>query len=548
VSYLLELLGRGLQGEMADLLDRYFRSGPTCSIEQLKASCRQHPDWPDLHLQLGLAYLRAVQVPEAITYLARACRRKPDYLAARLALAAAHEENGDPTAAMEQLRIANQTHPGETHIIFAIGFCCEKLRRPLEAAEAYRDVVGRDPSFRLARERLAAVAVLTGDLDEAVEQYRALQQAEPHLTWLHSALAHLYYRAGNYEQAVEEFETAIAMEPENWALLDDEVESLVADGQVRQAIERLHELLENQGPFADLHVRLGDLYSQTGDDDAATKHYLQALEVQPGYLEAMVKLGTHHLICARWEQAAETFHQAADLNDRVLANYVGMGVAQAAGGNQAQAVNSFELAGAVEPNSTLLLTEMARLQLKAAAADEFVRNFQKDELPPDEPIGLDRDDLLGRQTAVHAEQVRRHPRHADLRYRYGVLLRASGNLGEAMGQFAQAVEINPTYVQAVIKLGITQQELGLTDEAVETFKRALELRPEYVDLHYRLGLLFTDRRRFEEAVQHMEQAAAGAPDNEQIRASVALALQNMGLMDRAAATWRSLWKIHHARA
>jgi lipopolysaccharide biosynthesis regulator YciM len=67
-----------------------------------------------------------------------------------------------------------------------------------------------------------------------------------------------------------------------------------------------------------------------------------------------------------------------------------------------------------------------------------------------------------------------------------------------------------------------------------------------VDLHYRLGLLYTDRREFDKAVQHMEQAAEGAPDNQQIRASLALSLQNMGLMDRAAATWRSLWRLHHA--
>ena len=71
--------------------------------------------------------------------------------------------------------------------------------------------------------------------------------------------------------------------------------------------------------------------------------------------------------------------------------------------------------------------------------------------------------------------------------------------------------------------------IATSDEAIETFKLALELEPTYVDLHYRLGLLYTDRRMFEDAVRHMEIAAEGAPDNEQIRASLALALQNMGL-------------------
>ena len=142
--------------------------------------------------------------------------------------------------------------------------------------------------------------------------------------------------------------------------------------------------------------------------------------------------------------------------------------------------------------------------------------------------------------------IREHPGYADLRYQYGVLLRAEGRTAEAMEQFSKAAEINPSYVKATVKLGILQHELGLGNEALETFRRALEFHPELVDVHYRLALLYTDRRRLEEAVRHMEAAAAGSPDNGQIRAGFALALQNMGLMDRSAAAWRSLRKIHQA--
>ena len=116
-------------------------------------------------------------------------------------------------------------------------------------------------------------------------------------------------------------------------------------------------------------------------------------------------------------------------------------------------------------------------------------------------------------------------------------------MSAAIRLFARAVEIHPTYVQAIIKLGITQQELGKLDEATETFRRALEIQPKWVDVHYRLGVLYTDRRRFEEAAHHMVEAAEGAPDNEQVRAGLALSLQNMGLMDRAAAAWRSLCRM-----
>lgn len=545
MSHLLELLGRGLGSSIGELLARHFWSPAKLSLEQLRDACRRQPERAELHLQLGLALLREGCDDEAIASLSLACRYKPDFAPARLALASAYADRGECEVALEHLKIVNQTCPGEAEILFAIGFCCERLRRANVAAEYYRDAIAKNPALRGARERLAAVAVLLENYEEAAAQYQALLEQNPQETWLHTALAHLHFRGGKFALAVKQFESAIAMEPTNWSLMDDEVEALVADGQVREAIERLIQLIEQQGPFADLHLRLADLYSQVGDDAEAMRHYGIARELQPHYLEAAVKLGTHHMIFGRWDQAAESFCEAAELNDNLLVNYVGLGVSQSHAGHATEALRSFDLAAAVEPNSSMLLAEMARLQLKAAVADEYTRSFEVGEDVPVAEIDLDNEHLLSRQLRLHQREIEAHPEHADLRYRYGVLLRAEGQLGEAVEQFSKAVEVNPSYVQAIIKLGITQQELGRAEEAISTFTRALELKPQYVDLHYRLGLLYTDRREFEKAAREMEAAAEGSPDNTRIRAGLALSLQNMGLMDSAAATWRSLSKMHH---
>jgi tetratricopeptide (TPR) repeat protein len=544
LSHLLELLGRGLDCDLGDLLDRYYWTPQTQSTQELAETARQHPDWPDIRLRLGLACLRGMQLPEAIEHLSAACRRKPDYVAARLALAAACESAGDVPKAVDHLRLANQVQPGRPAVLFAMGFCLERLRQPAAAMDYYRDAIAADSGFLPARQRLAAAAVAVNDLQEAVSQYEAIRLACPQDSAARASLANLYYRAGRWADAVAEYEQAIAMEPENWALLDDEVEALAAAGQLREAIERLHSLLGRQGEFPDTNVRLGDLYSQCGDDQAATRHYLAAIDLQPRYLEAMVKLGTHHLLMGRWDEAAESFSRANELNDSLLASYIGLGVAHEAAGRHDEALQSLELAAAVEPNSTLLLSEVARLQLKSALAQEFAQSFDEGEPCDVAGLQMDNDELLATQVQRHAEQVHRHGDHADLRYRYGVLLRAQGRQGEAMEQFAKALEINPSYVQAMLKLGITQQELGRVDDAIATLTRAVELAPDYVDLHYRLGLLYCDRRDFAQAAREMETAAGGATDNERIRCNLALSLQNLGLLDRASATWRSLARVH----
>jgi tetratricopeptide (TPR) repeat protein len=465
-------------------------------------------------------------------------------------LASAHDEAEQHDMALAQLEIANRTHNGDGAVLLAIGLVLEKLKRPVEAAEYYRDAIACETATVTARQRLAAVAVLTGELDEAIEQYEALLEIEPHEMAYRSALAHLYYRTERYRRAVDEFERVIALEPENWALIQDEAEALVADGQFGEAIGRLTTLIREQGPDAGLHVRLGDLYGRIGDDRAAMQNYLAATELEPTYLEATVKIGTQHIIQGRWEEAAEAFCRAVDLNDSLLSNYIGLGSAQAAMGQRAEAIGTFDLAAAVEPNSTILLTEMCKLQLRCAASEEFAHSFGCESETPGECDAFS-ESLLVQQIERHAESVRNEPNHADVRYRFGVLLRATGGLAQAAEQFAEAARINPGFAKAWLKLGMTQQEMGQVEDAIESFRRATAADEAEVEAHYRLGLLYTSRQQFELAIRHMEAAAAGdeagGEDAGRIRAGLALSLQNMGLMDRAAATWRSLWKLHKAR-
>ncbi|MCY2924440.1 MAG: tetratricopeptide repeat protein, partial [Planctomycetota bacterium] len=492
MSHLLEMLARGLEHDPTDVLDRYFWSPGVQDVAAQEARRRGCSWSAESQLPLGLACLREGKSADAVEHLSAACGQEEGNVSIHTALAAALLEAGRPTEALVQLEAAERALPCQAPVLFVMGLCLERLERPEEAAVRYRQAIEQDGTFVAARYRLAAVGIVRGQLDEAIRQYEALRNIEPQYGWIRSALAHLYFRAGKSRRAAEEFQAAIAIEPENWALMDDEVEALVADGSLREAIERLHSLLEEQGAFADVYVRLADLYSRTGDDEAAMEHYRSALDMQPTYLEAHVKSGTHHLMMGRWEQAAEEFHEASELNDRVLANYIGLGVAQAAAGERAEAVQTFELAGAIEPNTSLLVAEMARMQLKAAVAEEFLRTFDVT-APEASPVpDMGGDTLLERQLARHAEQIEQHPEYADVRYRYGVLLRSEGRTLEALDQFTEAVRINPGYTQAMIKLGITQQELGEADAAVETFRRALDLAPEYVDVHYRLALLHTD--------------------------------------------------------
>ncbi len=96
--------------------------------------------------------------------------------------------------------------------------------------------------------------------------------------------------------------------------------------------------------------------------------------------------------------------------------------------------------------------------------------------PEDKPENLQSDDLLQLQLERHAEEVAAHPGHADLRYRYGVLLmkcaKPFGKVKEHGGYMLREEDSRK------IVFGNKGYEFSATLEEVEEFLLA---QPKYRD-------------------------------------------------------------------
>ncbi|MCH8966058.1 MAG: tetratricopeptide repeat protein, partial [Planctomycetes bacterium] len=262
-------------------------------------------------------------------------------------------------------------------------------------------------------------------------------------------------------------------------------------------------------------------------------------------IEAIIKMGTVRLRLGEHVEAAQAFNRALELNDRILTAYVGLGVTQLAMGRSDDAHESFGMASDIEPNSTLLFGETARLQLMASAAHQVHRYLSPPTVAarPGGPLDNDVVDLIDTQRDNVRTALCAHPHHADLHYRLGLLLRHQGDLSGSIEAFREALKINPEYTKAGTKLGLALRESGRFDEAIEAFERTLQLDPNAIDLHYQLGLIFADRGEFALALDRFEEATAKVPNKVDYVANLALALANMGLLDRASATWQTLCDV-----
>ncbi|MEW6249453.1 MAG: tetratricopeptide repeat protein [Planctomycetota bacterium] len=540
MSYLLEVLGRGLLADLRAAFARQLPGPEGDDLERLRARHAASPDSFDLALRLGMACLRAGQLAEARTVLDRAAALNTQSPQPHLALACVHDELGQLPRALEQLAAAREIDGSDPAIAFGVGFCHERLQQSGEAEAAYSEALNLCPQLRNAYERLAALALQRHDWEAAISQYERLAEMEPGDLDVLLTLGNLYLQVARPLEAVAQYQQALLIEPDGHDSMLKPAEALAEDGRLTDAIATLERLVHKYPGMAPFHVRLGDLYGKSGNDVKAVEEYRRALETQPSFLEATVKLGTQHMRQGRFVDAAVTFNRAVELNDRLMTAFVGLGVAQHDAGRKQESLATFDLAASLEPSSTLLFSESTRLHLKSergpgdgAAPD------------PDEDI-CGRDALLEEALRRHGQALAAAPNHADLHYRHGLLLRQLGRYEEAIAAFQQAVAINPNYSKALVKLAICLKECGRIDDAVAMFQRALRLDDSFVDVHYQLGLLFAQRNQFDLAVEEFERALALRGDNASFRANLALALQNIGMVDRAAATWHSLCELSPA--
>ncbi|MCG3138347.1 MAG: Lipopolysaccharide assembly protein B [Phycisphaerae bacterium] len=544
MSYLLEIVGRGLISSLQGALRSKWPDVSHLTLAELHDKVQQHPEEVEAETLLGLKLLEQQEYMAAKHHFEQVISQDDEAIDAILGLAAVEDQLGQVSAALAWLNEARLIHILDPVILFCIGFCQEKLNNDEEALKAYRAALRACPELRNSHERLAAIFLRRGTFDLARYHYEQLVSLEPDRVADRLALANLYLKTGETERAIQHYEEAIARDPDNWALQDDLVTMLEKQGLIREAIEQLHQMINTQPDFADHYLRLGDLYGQAGDLTAAQQSLERALQLQPEYLEAMVKLGTVQLRRGEYVEAAGWFGKAVEINDRLLTACVGLGVAQFQAGRPTEGMNSLELAARIEPNSTLLFSETARMQLKAAVNDQVERYLGASAVPEATPSRRDQAlQLIDKQIERHQRAICRSPSHADLHYRLGMLLKNRGRLPEAIDSFQEAVRINPNYEKALIKLGLALRESNRLDEALTVFRKANDINPQDAQMHYQLGLLFAEKHLFELAIEHFQKAQKGLLSFPDLKANLSLALQNAGLLDRAEINWRRICEL-----
>ena len=520
MSGLLEILGRAMTVDTADLIWHWLDAA------KLLKGDNESPQTRWLDKIIGLTGDKKSQAAEE--QLRLYLFENPSCTWGRLAATAMCLQKNRLHKAIEESNSVYLRQPNNTMALYALGHCYERLGKESQAVEFYQDCLKFKNYLQLPRQRLAAIYFKNSQLEKTIQEYELLKSEYPDDISTLITLGHLYIAGAKYTKAIETFNTAILIHPDNFHTEAD-IDQLIQEGQLHEALEQIEDLLETQPERADLIVKQADVLSKLGATADSVCQYEEAIRIQPDFLEATIKLGTHYLQMHDDGLAARQFNRAVEINDQIVDAYIGLSIAQKLAGYVSDALATLSLATAIQPNSSLLLAETATLQFKVG----FGENTTLDKR-------YRSTGLIEVVIEAHQRQITHQPQNPELHYRLGVLMMSVGRMNDALKGFQTALEINPTYTRARSKLMVCLFETGQQQAAMEKLIGPECLDKDTLELHYKVALLYCDRIKFASSLINLERymeknfACADATVN------ISIVLQNLGLLDRAAAMWDNL--------
>ncbi len=531
MSKLLEIFGRAITVNTADLIWHWLN---TVNMDNQQTAKLQNADFEKAIELLGNMDLDAAQ--EKLRFY---LFENPDCACGRMAAAAVCLHKNDLEKAVEQLQSIYLRQPSNTMALYSLGYCNERAGRAPEAVEFYQDCLKFKNHLQLPRQRLAAIYFNNSRIDKTIREYELLTTEHPEDISSLVLLGYLYIADQQYERAADTFNMAIIAHPDNFNddSQDEEIEELIQTGQFTQALERIQWLIESVGEMPDLNVKMADIYSRAGQSAQAITYYENALRLQPNYLEATIKLGTHYLRIGRMTLAAEQFNRAVEINDEIVDAYIGLAMAQQLDSKNEEAYRTMSLASAIQQNSTLLFSETATLNLRTTM------NEQTDSPDTDPNTEILIDDVI----RAHQGRITENPTNADGHYKYGILMMVVENLTEAIKSFKNALKTNPTHHRAKAKLALCLYEISDYHQAMDILTDLGPIDVETLNLHYQTAILYCDKHKFAEALCTLQNRMKDSYTDPDAVANIQLVLENLGLIDRANATWDRLTETaHHA--
>jgi len=178
-------------------------------LELLEANDSLVDGW----VSLGKLYRRQGRMAEALSVFREANARRPQdpFIVSRLANALISAQQ--PEEAEQHLLLAQEKHPDNPLIVFAMARVMENTGRFSEAENLFRRVLTLDPQSAPAHVRLASLALRRGDVPIVNAELDAALQLDPRVPEASLVRGQLFEREGRLAEAAQAYRNELKNKP-----------------------------------------------------------------------------------------------------------------------------------------------------------------------------------------------------------------------------------------------------------------------------------------------------------------------------------------------
>ena len=209
---------------------RYLRSGKSClerkdynrAAIEFRNAARVTPKDAEPEYELGLAFLGAGDINQAIAALYRATRLNPKHEGARIKVAELMARSGDPEIAKEgekRMRELLASSPGNTDALNTLALSELALGELEDAEQHLQQALQKLPNNLASSVQLAMVYIKRQNFQDAEEVLKKAQAAAPQSADAAEALGQFYIWRGRLAEAEAAFQSALRITPDDASAL-----------------------------------------------------------------------------------------------------------------------------------------------------------------------------------------------------------------------------------------------------------------------------------------------------------------------------------------
>jgi tetratricopeptide (TPR) repeat protein len=448
----------------------YRQAQPDAARTELSALTSQWWDAAPAYRLAGLVHLMLGRPDDAFAPLDKAAELYTAWLA---------EMRGEETAAQVEGDAARAQAATEAIL---------KLNRELATVHLYggmawADKAGTEPPESFLGGVWRNIRGEPTTYERAIRRMEEASRLDPNRADVAVQMGNVYVAMGDARRGAEALDRARALDPtapEPYMALARLQE---AQGNPREAIARITELVGNAAHFYPAYEELYRLYKGLGDEGGAQAALASALSVAPRMPADNLWHGKFLRILGRNEEAIREFN-AALADPELWEAHVNLGELLEEAGRSPDALEEFQQALAKQPNDPRALLGAGRLLVLAGETNEAEKLFSRlTSLAPHNVDGhiaysqlrLQRGDLNGAlESAKRA--VEAGPSRADTHFYLGVAHEAREEWGEAASSFKATLERDAGHFEALIRLARSLLMADRPAESVEVAGRAVEMR------------------------------------------------------------------------